>query len=103
VKHCAACEASREFCRLCQEPICGSHRWGTGDLSDGYYCLGEHRRVVPAQATAPVGRRLARAWDNPANRRVARSVAETALLLFIGIVIGLVLAIGAVIATRGLR
>lgn len=26
------------FCGRCCKPVCPSHRWGTGSISDGYYC-----------------------------------------------------------------
>lgn len=32
---------SVEFCRTCRKPLCPSHRAGTGELSDGYFCVGE--------------------------------------------------------------
>lgn len=39
MKACAACEAARVCCRVCGKSVCPAHRWGTGDTSDGYYCV----------------------------------------------------------------
>lgn len=38
---CYYCEETEKLdtCRRCMKPVCPQHRWGTGDLSDGYYCL----------------------------------------------------------------
>jgi hypothetical protein len=39
--HCYYCDKAEDLdtCRRCLKPICPNHRWGTGSLSDGYYCL----------------------------------------------------------------
>ncbi len=38
---CHYCEETDNLdtCRRCLRPICPQHRWGTGSVSDGYYCL----------------------------------------------------------------
>lgn len=40
VKKCAHCPSTTniDYCRSCMRPVCPNHRWGTGDLSDGYRC-----------------------------------------------------------------
>jgi hypothetical protein len=35
---CADCEESYETCVECGKAICSLHRYGTGELSDGYAC-----------------------------------------------------------------
>lgn len=39
--HCYYCEEMEnlDVCRRCMKMVCPQHRWGTGSLSDGYYCL----------------------------------------------------------------
>jgi hypothetical protein len=39
--HCYYCEETENLdaCRRCMKMVCPQHRWGTGELSDGYYCL----------------------------------------------------------------
>ncbi len=37
---CARCDSDTDQrCGRCGTPVCPSHRWGTGSLSDGYFCL----------------------------------------------------------------
>lgn len=38
---CYYCEETENLdaCRRCMKMVCPQHRWGTGSLSDGYYCL----------------------------------------------------------------
>lgn len=42
--HCKFCDSREDLwtCGICGLPICGNHRWGTGSLSDGYYCIAGH-------------------------------------------------------------
>lgn len=42
VFQCSACEADTTVCcKQCGKPVCSLHRWGTGELSDGYVCTGD--------------------------------------------------------------
>lgn len=42
--HCKYCAEEDHLipCQLCMEWLCPKHRWGTGSLSDGYYCIAGH-------------------------------------------------------------
>lgn len=42
--HCKYCTEEDHLipCELCHEWLCPNHRWGTGTISDGYYCIAGH-------------------------------------------------------------
>lgn len=47
--HCRFCDKKEnlESCGICGLPVCGQHRWGTGSLGDGYYCLRHETYELP--------------------------------------------------------
>lgn len=57
---CSDCGETLELapCTVCDRPICGSHRTGTGRLKDGYQCAERDCWVTHAQRVFPMLRRL---------------------------------------------
>lgn len=53
---CKNCESTEDVaaCARCGSSICPSHRWGTGELSDGYYCTGGTCGVSLVSSTVTV-------------------------------------------------